>query len=198
MRERASNPHAPRATRAFASGLYAPPLCSRRPTCYCPFSRSALESSIKQVARDRHDVVSEKIAHVEELMTKYGAKHPELLPKLRELESHLAHPDMAHANQEKRLEQVRGMRRTIESLSVDKRENVRKEAEEIEKAVAADVEDQEVREAEAALRRAKALAAVKRRRRVIMGKRADADVQDDDDEPEVVVIHHPKRRSSHG
>ena len=90
------------------------------------------------------------------------------------------------------------MRRTIESLSVDKRENVRKEAEEIEKAVAADVEDQEVREAEAALRRAKALAAVKRRRRVIMGKRADADVQDDDDEPEVVVIHHPKRRSSLG
>ena len=106
MRERASDPHAPCAARAFASGLDAPPLRSRRPTCYCP-SRSALESSIRQAARDRHDVVSEKIAHVEELMSKYGAKHPELIPKLRELESHLAHPDMAHANQEKRLEQAR-------------------------------------------------------------------------------------------
>ena len=33
-------------------------------------SLSALENVIKQAARDRHDVVSEKIAHVEELMSK--------------------------------------------------------------------------------------------------------------------------------
>ena len=66
-----------------------------------------LESTVKAAAASRHDVVSEKIASVEMLMSKYGPKHPDLIPKLRSLESDLAHPDMAHANQDSRLEQVR-------------------------------------------------------------------------------------------
>ena len=58
-----------------------------------------LEQQVKAAAAQRHDAVSEKMANIESLMTKYGGKHPDLVPQLRQLEKDLAHPDLAHPNQ---------------------------------------------------------------------------------------------------
>ena len=78
---------------------------------------------------------------VENLMAKHGAKHPELIPRLRELESLLAHPDMAHGNQDDRVNTVRGMRQKLEALSDDDREKALRKALKLEKDLESEEEE---------------------------------------------------------
>ena len=125
------------------------------------------------------------------------------MPKLKELERLLAHPDLAHPNQESRLEQVRGMQDKIKAMTDAASLPVLEKAGEIEQELKAAEEDDEVREAEAALARARLKHKVALRRARYQHpygtpRQRAADVAEvaDDDEEEIVVVRRPKKGGS--
>jgi len=176
-------------------------------------AKKKLEELVRRKAKERHDEVSEKVAAVEALMTKHGPKHPEMLPKLKELEQllahpDLAHPDVAHPNRDKRIDTVRGMRQKVEALNEqEQREAKAKVAKleaELKKPAEEDDEAARLIEAEAEVKRMKlrmATKAAKRAKSRRAGKKpsaAEEEAEDEEDseedEPEVVVIRKPKRK----
>ena len=166
-------------------------------------AKRVLEDQVKEAAKARHDEVSEKIAIVEGLMSRHGPRHTDVMPKLKELERLLAHPDLAHPNQESRLEQVRGMQDKIKAMTDAASLPVLEKAGEIEQELKAAEEDDEVREAEAALARARLKHKVALRRARYQHpygtpRQRAADVAEvaDDDEEEIVVVRRPKKGGS--
>jgi len=170
-------------------------------------AKRVLEETVLRKAKERHDEVTAKVASVEMLMTKSGPRHPEMLSKLQELEMLLSHPDLghpsvAHANRDKRIEQVQGMRKKVEELTEADRRAAAKKVTELESELSQEesslTEAEQIKQAEADVRKMKARAAARaavRRKQRRAGRTVDEEEEEEDDEPEVVVIRKPKRKA---
>ena len=165
-----------------------------------------LEAEVRTRAQQMNDPVSEKLAAVEALMSKHGAQHPDLVPRLRELERLLSRPDTAHAHQGERVDEVaRGMDAKAEALSSAEAAEALKTATALEASLQgeerADDEQEALASADAAVKRQKKAMLDRERMRMIRrirhqraGSAATPDVGDAADESEdVIVVRRPRR-----